>query len=177
MAKISASKGLLGIGAGATPLREGVFGELGEVLFAFSSGDLAPRWRVVQHVADVLGGLGKRRVHCRSKRVDEVGPPRVVDPQEAPAKAAEVPLHLADGYLIGLALIVEFRVVDGEVLSAFDFQGVRVGPEVDGVAASPGGLAADGAIAGLIRVRRLRLDPEMDCAAVARAFEERSRLP
>src|SRR5215217_3508042 len=102
---------------------------------------------------------------------------RVVDPEAASAEGAEVPLHLADGYLIGPALIIEPRVVDGEVLRAFYFQGVRVGPEVDGVAASPGGLAADGAVAGLIRVRGLRFDPEMDCAAVAGAFEEQSRLP
>ena len=65
------------------------------------------------------------------------------------------------------AAILGFSDVDGEVFRALDFQGVRVGPEVDGVTAAPGGLAADGTVAGLIRVRRLRLDPEADRAAVA----------
>jgi hypothetical protein len=66
--------------------------------------------------------------------VDEVGPPRVVKPEEAPA---EVALRLAGRYLTRLITVVELRIVDRGVLFAFDLQGVRGGSEVYGVAAAP----------------------------------------
>src|SRR5215212_8835190 len=99
--------------------------------------------------------------------MDEVRPHRIEEPLEAAAMLAEVALRLA--------AILGPHPVDGEVLSALDLQRVRVGPEVNRIPSSARRLAADGAVAGLIRVRRLRLDPKADRAAVARTFEQHAR--
>src|SRR5215211_1074351 len=101
--------------------------------------------------------------------MDEVRPHRIEEPLEAAAMLAEVALRLA--------AILGPHPVDGEVLSALNLQGVRVGTEVDRIPSSARRLAADGAVAGLIRVRRLRLDPEAHSPAVARTFEQHTRLP
>src|SRR5215218_6899025 len=161
----------------AVPLLESFFGILGEVSLAFSGRDLAPRWRVVQHEADMLWRSGERSIYRRGEGVDEVRPPRVVEPDEAPAESAEVPLRFTDRYPVRPATALEPRIVDREVLLALYLQGVRVGPEVDRIPSSARRLAADGAVAGLIRVRRLGLDPEADRAAVTRTFEQHARLP
>ena len=136
----------------AVPLLQGFFRVLGEVPLVPIGGDLAPRGGVVQHEAHALRRSGKRGVYRRGEGVDEVGVARGVQPQEAAAQLAEVALHLARRNLVGLPAVAEPGVVDGEVLTALDLQGVRVGAEVDGVASAAGRLAADGAVAGLIRV-------------------------
>src|SRR5918998_4687969 len=101
--------------------------------------------------------------------MDEVRPHRVEEPKEAAAMLAEVALRLA--------ATLGFSDVEGEVLFALGFQRVRVGAEVNRIPSASGRLAADGAVAGLIRVRCLRLDLEADRAAVARTFEQHDRLP
>ena len=79
----------------AVPLRKGLLRILGKEALAFSCGDLAPRWCVVQHQADMLWRFGEESVYRRGEGVDKVGPPRVVKPEEAPAEPAEVALRLA----------------------------------------------------------------------------------
>src|SRR5215211_4272718 len=141
----------------AVPPFEGLFGILGKMRLGISGGDLAPRRGVVQHETDVLWRCGEGSVYRRGEGVNEVRVSRREEPQEAPTELAEVPLRLAGRGLVRPSAVVEPRVVDGEVFLALDLQGARVGPEVDGVAAAPGGLAADRTVAGLIRIRRLRL--------------------
>ena len=103
------------------PPFEGFLGKHGEVLFVFSGWDHAPRRGVIEHEADVLGRFRKRRVYRRGERVDEIRIARRVEPQEAPAIPAEVPLRLACRYLVWASTVVELRVVDGEVLTALYF--------------------------------------------------------
>src|SRR5215210_8657763 len=125
----------------------------------------------------MLQRFGEGSVNSRCERVDEVRPLRGVEPEEASAEPAEIPFSLAFRRLTRSAMVVELRIVDREALPALDLQGVRVGPEVDREPAAPCGLAADGAVAGLVRVRRLRLDPEADRAAMARTSKQHACLP
>jgi hypothetical protein len=155
----------------AVPLLERFLGILGKMHLAFSGGDLAPRWCVVQHEAHVLRRFGKGSIYRRGERVDKLRPPRIVEPEEAPTKLAEVPLCLTGRHLAWSAEVVELRVVYRQVLLTFDLQGVRVGAEVDSVSATTGRLAADGAVARLVRVRCRGLDPEAHSPAMARTFK------
>src|SRR5215210_2749987 len=125
----------------------------------------------------MLQRFGEGSVNSRCERVDEVRPLRVVEPEEASAEPAEIPFSLAFRRLTRSAMVVELRIVDREALPALDLQGVRVGPEVDREPAASCGLAADGAVAGLVRVRRLRRDPEADRAAMARTSKQHACLP
>jgi hypothetical protein len=125
------------------PLLEGFLRILGKMLLIFSSRDLAPRWRVVQHKADMLWRLGEGSIYRRGEWVDEVRPARVVEPQEAPAELAEVSLRLAGRCFVWSATVVELRVVNRKVLITLELQGVRVRAEVDCISSSSRRLAAD----------------------------------
>ena len=102
----------------------------------------------------MFGGPGEGSVYRRGEGVYEVRVSRGVEPQKAPAEPAEVPLRLARRDLIRPATVVELRVVDREVLLTLDLQGVRVGAEVDGVAAAPRAIASPRSCAAKTRTSR-----------------------
>jgi hypothetical protein len=116
-------------------------------------------------------GAGGRGVSiAEADGMDEVGPPLVVKPERAAAPGAEVPLGRAAARARG-ARLAQLGVVDRDVLAAGHAQGLGVPAEVDGVAAPARSLAADGAVAALVRKRVRRAQPEPDRPAVAGAFE------
>ncbi len=152
----------------AVPLLQGLLRVRGEVPLTLASRDFAPRRGVVQHEPDALRRLRERGVHRRGEGVDQLGPHRVEEPQEAAAAPAEIPLRRA--------AVLAFRGVDREVLPALDLQRARVCAEVDRVPPAPGGLAADRAVARLVRIERVGLDAEPDRSTMARPFEQHSVL-
>src|SRR5262245_60152591 len=112
----------------------------------------------------VLRRLGQLAVDRAGERVDELRPARVPDPQRAAALAAEAALALA-------LLAVDPGVEPGDELLAAHLQALGVGAEIDGVAATAGGLAADRAVAAHVGGGRVGLDLELHRAAVAGAFQ------
>ena len=70
-----------------------------------------------------------------------------------------------------LAPILNNRLVDPEIVFAFDREGLVRAAEVDGEAAAARGLSADRAVAEVERVGVRRLQRESDGAAMARTFE------
>src|ERR687894_870786 len=101
--------------------------------------------------------------------MNQLRPDRVEEPQEAAAEFAEVALRLAT--------ILGSRGVDGELFLTLNFQCVRVSAEVYDVTTATRRLAADGAVARLIWVRRLRLHPEVYRSTVTRTFQQHGVLP
>src|SRR5919107_3600404 len=125
----------------------------------------------------MLWRFGERSIYRRGERMHEIRVARRVEPQETPAELAERPLRLAGRHLTRSVTVIELRVVDGEVLLTFDLQRARVGAEVDSVSATTGRLAADGAVARLIRVRCRGFDSESHSPSVTRTVEQHIRLP
>src|SRR4029078_8022324 len=103
---------------------------------------------------NVLALLRRRQlgVDRRSERIDPFLPARIPDPQRARATLAEVP----SSGRAGLCARRELRAIDAEVSPALDLQRVREAHEVDHVAATAAGLAADRAVAPQVGIRRSR---------------------
>src|SRR5215211_7761076 len=152
----------------AVPLLQRLLGVATVVPLAFPLGYLAPRSRELQHDPHHLRRFRQRGVDGRGKGVHELRPARVVEPQGAAAQAAEVPACGALPRLLILRVLYP-GVEASYVLLAFDLHRGEVGTEVYGVAPAACGLAADGAVAGLVGVGRGRIDCEAHRAAVARA--------
>src|SRR5262249_47982220 len=68
-------------------------------------------------------------------------------------------------------LAVDHRVPCADGAAALDFQRREIAHDVDGVTAAAGALAADRAVAALVRVGGVAVEREFDGAAAARAFE------
>lgn len=85
-------------------------------------------------------------VDGRGERVDQFRPARIEYPQGAGAVVAEVPFART-GFTINDGM------VDALMLGAFHGKRFGAAAEVDGVAATAGGFAADGTVAALVGVR------------------------
>jgi len=66
---------------------------------------------------------------------------------------------------------LEPRLIYADVLGALDLEATEVTAQVDGITAAALGLAADGAIAALVRVGRVAIERKANCAAMAGSFK------
>src|SRR5262245_26196481 len=93
----------------------------------------------------------------------------IADPERCAAALAVIP--------VGRPLVtVDRRIPHPERASAFDFESVGSAHDIDRVSAGARTLAADRAIAVLIRVRRVTVDAEADRSAATGAFETHRHL-
>jgi hypothetical protein len=96
--------------------------------------------------------------------VHKLRPLLIADPERRAAALAVMP--------VGRAFMAVDRCIPyPERGFAFHFDSVGYAHDIDRVSAAARALAADRAIAALIRVRRVALDAEADSAAATRAFE------
>src|SRR5215469_15627846 len=90
------------------------------------------------------------------------------------------PLFIADPERCAAALAVvpavDRRIPHPERAPAFDFESVGSGHDIDRVSAGARALAADRAIAALIRVRCVTVDAEADRSTATGAFETHRHL-
>jgi len=144
--------------------------KLPELLIAPSCRDLHPRRLVIQQHVSVFGRRGQGGVDGGSERMHQVGLGRIVQPQRAAAAAAKVALAGA-GVDAFFTFALEPRVIYADVLGALDLEAMEVAAQVDGITAAALGLAADGAIAALVRVGRVAIERKANCAAMAGSFK------
>src|SRR5215212_10548866 len=148
------SLGTLVQAVAAVPLLQRLFGVTAEVPFILSLlGYVAPGRGKLQHDAHHLRRFGQRGVDGRREGVDQLRPARVVEPQSAAAEAAKMPRGWAGTRLLVLGIPYP-RLEGGYVLLPFHAQGGRVAAKDYGIFPSPGRLAADRAVASLVRVGR-----------------------
>src|SRR5262245_13731082 len=105
----------------------------------------------------------------------EIRPFRIVKPQRRTAFAAEMALA---GTLIAALVfrVFHFRAIDLQRLFAGDLHRLEIAAEIDRIPAAALRLAADAAIAALIRVGMARAQAEAHGAAMARTFEQHQSL-
>nr|GFC59220.1 hypothetical protein [Tanacetum cinerariifolium] len=102
--------------------------------------------------------------------MDQLRPFRAEQPQAAATLLAEVSLCAA-GVNVMVVFVAHLRVVDRNAVFASDLETFRVATQVDRVAATALGLAADRAVATLIGVGMSARQAELDCAAMAGTFQ------
>src|SRR5690606_21107957 len=100
------------------------------------------------------------RVDVLGMEMAKVRTGEVVQPELTATVPAEMALAAA-GFAIGQA-----GAVDGQVFPPFHLQAGVIGAQVDGVAATTGRLAADGAVAAHEGIGLVRLDAEAHRAAM-----------
>src|SRR5690606_12045813 len=98
-------------------------------------------------------------------------PARVVQPQAGTALATEMPRGNA------ARAIRKPRMVDADVPLTLHAQRLCASHDVDRVTATAGGLAADGAVAAHVRIRRGAVDGKMHRAAMAGSFKMHGGSP
>src|SRR5882757_8600071 len=117
--------------------------------------------------------LGRRHrqfgIYGRSKRMHQVRPLRVIEPERGAALLAEIALSRAD--LATSVFIHDPGAEDADRLAAPHLQTLIVGRKVDGKTAATSRLAADGAIAKLVGIRCVTLDRKMYGSAPAGSFK------
>src|SRR5688572_23766475 len=104
--------------------------------------DFHPRSPGSEHQVGVLRRYWQRGVDGRCKRMDQIWPFGTEQPQPRAAQRAEMPLGgAATGALV--AVVLEPRMVNRDVLATAYFQAGGIAPEVDRITAAALGLAAD----------------------------------
>ncbi|CAI8848691.1 hypothetical protein EMIT051CA3_21010 [Pseudomonas chlororaphis] len=151
------------------PLSDGFLGVVGELQVVGMPVDFHPGRPGVEHQVGVFRRYRQRRVDGRGEGMDQLRPLRAEQPQPGAAAAAEMPFGAAAPG--AFARFPEQRVVDRDVLAAADFQAGGIAAEVDRIPAAALGLAADRAVAALIRVGVGAVQAEVDSAAMAGTFE------
>ena len=101
---------------------------------------LHPGRLAVQHHVGAFGWFRERCIDSRGEGVHQIRPAIIVDPHGTAALAAEVALDRA-GFTVYNGL------VDTQMFPALYLKGISAGAQIDGIAATPGGLATDRAIA------------------------------
>src|SRR5262245_50885461 len=95
----------------------------------------------------------------------QFGPTRIPRPQGGRAFRTEIALSLA-GFAAAV-LVFDLGAIDADRALALDLQRVEGAHDVDGVSPAARRLAADRAVAKLIRIRRVALQREAHRAAAA----------
>src|SRR5262249_34143102 len=123
-----------------------------------------PARLVAQQQMHARRRLGQLRIDRRGKRVHQLRPLLIADPERCAAVLAVIP--------VGRAFMAADRCVPyPERAFAFHSKSVGYAHNIDRVSAPTRALAADRAIAALIRVRRVAVDAEGDRAAATGTFE------
>src|ERR1700751_3078629 len=113
--------------------------------------------------------LRQLSIDRRGKRVNQLGPLLIADPERRAAVLAVMP--------VGRTLTAVDRSIPyPERVFALHFESIGYAHDIDRVSGAAGTLAADRAIAPLIRVRRVAVDAEGDRAAATGAFEAHRHL-
>mgnify|MGYP007107045684 CR=1 FL=1 len=107
----------------------------------------------------------KLAIYRGSEGVQQFGPSWVPKPERATADPTEIAAPWAN------FAITQIRLIGGNILLALDFQGLCFAPEIDGVSATTGCLAADRAIAMIERIRVFGLEREPHPATMTGTFE------
>lgn len=111
------------------PLSNGFFGIDFKLLVAGVRLDLNPGGFRTEHQMGVFRRHRQRRVDGRGERMDQLRPFRAEQPERTAAHLAEMPLgRAAAGATV--ALILEPRVIDRDLLAAADLQAVGVTPRL-----------------------------------------------
>src|SRR5262252_6478932 len=106
--------------------------------------------------------LGQLRIDRRGKRVHQLRPLRIADPERRAAALAVMP--------VGRAFMAVDRCIPyPERGFVFHYERVGSAHDIDRVSATARALATDRTIAALIRVRGVAVDAEADRAAATRA--------
>src|SRR5215472_16879163 len=108
--------------------------------------------------------LGQLRIDRRGKRVHQFRLLLIADPERRAAVLAVMPVGRA-------FMAVDRRIPYPERASAFHSKSGGNPHDIDRVSTATRALAADRAIAALIRVRRVAVDAEADRAAATGTFE------
>lgn len=117
----------------------------GKALIVFPGVDLDPVSFAVEHQVDALGRNGQGRVDGGSKRVHQTRSLRIEDPQRAGAVSAEAAFA-------GAGFAIDDSAVDVDMLTPLHVGRLGATTQVDSVATTSSGLAADGAITALIGI-------------------------
>src|SRR5262245_39755542 len=118
----------------------------------------------------LLRRLRQFGVDCRGEWMHQLRPGRIVEPQRRAAFPAEIALAGRD-LAMRVLVILDLGAIDAEIALAGNLQRRRIRAEIDGETAAALLLAADRAVAELVRYGRMAVDREADGAAAARTFE------
>jgi len=106
------------------------------------------RFRVRFDAYQGLWGLEFRRVNGRRKRVQQLGPSLVIQPQHTRTLGTKIPLGRRDPFVWSIS--IHDSLVNTDMLLAFDLQRIGVGSKINGAPCTPN-LAADRTNAQLVR--------------------------
>src|SRR5690349_20550293 len=152
------------------PLGDGFFRVQIELLIPGLRLDLHPRRFRAEHQVRVLRWHRQWRVDGRGEWMNQFRPLRAEQPQARAADRTEMPLGAA---AVGafVAFFLEPRMVNRDVLAPAHLEAGGIATEVDRIAATALGLAADRAVATLVRVGVGAGQAERHRAAMAGTLE------
>src|SRR5205085_154138 len=110
----------------------------------------------------------------RRERMHELRPLGIVEPERRAAALAEM---APPGRRVALAILLDARAIDADVLASDHRERFLPCAEIDRVTAAARGLAADRTIAALIRHRRVGIARKAHAAAMAGTFDVHVRSP